>query len=250
MTVSDREFVGVLLAAGMGKRLAPASGGRPKVLVSVAGQPLLAYGVAFLRAVGVTRTVIVGGFGFEAVAEASASIAPGATLVRNDAYEDQNAVSLLLALRATDADALVCDADYIRSVAMAECLADAPHALTLYVSSATRGEEDSMRIAFGEDGSVTALAKGLPTWDAVSAGMLFVPRGARDALIAAAERAIAEKGARTARLEDALVVAARAGTPLMARDVGASAWLEIDTPEDLAVAGTRIAAEPATFIRP
>ena len=58
----------VLLAAGLGSRLGSLTEQIPKALISVGGQPLLAYAVRFARAAGARTITVVGGFGFDLVA--------------------------------------------------------------------------------------------------------------------------------------------------------------------------------------
>lgn len=48
----------IILAGGKAERLGDAAGGRPKSLVEVGGQPLLAWQIGRLRQVGVTRVII------------------------------------------------------------------------------------------------------------------------------------------------------------------------------------------------
>jgi NDP-sugar pyrophosphorylase family protein len=48
----------IILAGGKAERLGEAAGGRPKALVAIAGRPLVAYQIAQLARVGVTRVVV------------------------------------------------------------------------------------------------------------------------------------------------------------------------------------------------
>jgi NDP-sugar pyrophosphorylase family protein len=48
----------IVLAGGKAERLGDAAGGRPKSLVPIAGQPLVAYQVALLAAAGVERVIV------------------------------------------------------------------------------------------------------------------------------------------------------------------------------------------------
>ena len=57
----------IILAAGVGKRLLTASGGRPKCLVEIGGKSLLVRLIEGLAAAGVRDAVVVTGFGAEAV---------------------------------------------------------------------------------------------------------------------------------------------------------------------------------------
>jgi NDP-sugar pyrophosphorylase family protein len=57
-TPLSRPMRAVLLAAGLGTRLAAVSGGRPKILVEVGGRPLLDHQLHYLAAGGVTEVVV------------------------------------------------------------------------------------------------------------------------------------------------------------------------------------------------
>jgi choline kinase len=99
----------VILAAGRGSRLGALTEGVPKCMVSLAGQPLIAWQIAALRRAGVTQIVIVGGYRAEV-------IAPYAdTMLRNDRWAETN---MVVSLTAADellslSEALVCYSDIV-----------------------------------------------------------------------------------------------------------------------------------------
>lgn len=57
----EAPFIGVILAAGKGTRLAPFSERWPKPMLPILGKPLLQYQIEILRALGVQRIVVVVG---------------------------------------------------------------------------------------------------------------------------------------------------------------------------------------------
>ncbi|MFE1509752.1 NTP transferase domain-containing protein [Streptomyces sp. NPDC058726] len=81
MTDDGNRIVGLLLAAGGGRRL----GGRPKALLTHRGRPLVEHAVAVLRAGGCARVHVVLGARADEV-RARASL-PGCVLVDNPAWE-------------------------------------------------------------------------------------------------------------------------------------------------------------------
>ncbi|MEV7785359.1 nucleotidyltransferase family protein [Streptomyces sp. NPDC088106] len=81
MTDDGNRIVGLLLAAGGGRRL----GGRPKALLTHRGRPLVEHAVAALRAGGCARVHVVLGARADEV-RARASL-PGCVLVDNPAWE-------------------------------------------------------------------------------------------------------------------------------------------------------------------
>ncbi|MFJ2769080.1 NTP transferase domain-containing protein [Streptomyces sp. NPDC087300] len=82
------EVVGLLLAAGGGRRL----GGRPKALLEHRGRPLVEHAVGVLREAGCTRVHVVLGAAADAVRERAAL--PGCVLVDNPDWEEGMGSSL------------------------------------------------------------------------------------------------------------------------------------------------------------
>jgi choline kinase len=74
----------LIIAAGMGRRLAPYTDDRPKCLVPVNGRTILERQLEAYRAVGVTELAIVRGYRKEQV------VVPGARHYDNDAYRENN----------------------------------------------------------------------------------------------------------------------------------------------------------------
>ncbi|MCX7015526.1 MAG: NTP transferase domain-containing protein, partial [Candidatus Sumerlaeota bacterium] len=60
----------ILLAAGSGGRLLPDTADRPKTLLSVGAETILAYQTRALRALGIGKIAVVTGHGAERVHEA------------------------------------------------------------------------------------------------------------------------------------------------------------------------------------
>jgi L-glutamine-phosphate cytidylyltransferase len=142
----------IVLAAGVGKRLHAASGGRPKCLIEIGGRSLLARLLAGLAAAGVRDAVVVTGFGAEAVESAVAALAGGDIRVRcvqNPRYTEGAILSLFSArdvLRA--GPALVMDADVLCAQAMLDRLVRSPQAncFLLDGSVAVTGEEQMLLV--------------------------------------------------------------------------------------------------------
>ncbi|SHH78921.1 nucleotidyltransferase family protein [Streptomyces sp. 3214.6] len=82
------QVVGVLLAAGGGRRL----GGRPKALLEHRGRPLVEHAVGVLRAAGCARVHVVLGAAADAVRERARL--EGCVLVENPAWEQGMGTSL------------------------------------------------------------------------------------------------------------------------------------------------------------
>ena len=84
---------GIILAAGVGSRMGTLIQDRPKCMLPVMGRSLLDWTMARLRAVGCDEIVVVTGYKAEAIE------APGAIIVRNDGYRDNNILHSLMYAR-------------------------------------------------------------------------------------------------------------------------------------------------------
>lgn len=97
MTHSEGQVIGVLLAAGGGRRL----GGRPKALLDHGGRPLVEHAAEALRAGGCDRVHVVVGARSSAVRERAARLAD-CVWVENPAWEEGMGSSLRAGLRSLD----------------------------------------------------------------------------------------------------------------------------------------------------
>jgi choline kinase len=98
----------IIIAAGMGRRLAPYTDDRPKCLVEVNGRSILQRQLDVYRAVGVDEVAIVRGYRKQDIQ------IPGARTFDNDAYRDNNILcSLFYAEPAMDDDLLISYSDIV-----------------------------------------------------------------------------------------------------------------------------------------
>ena len=89
--------VAVLLCAGWGSRLRPLTDDRPKALIEVGSETILARAVRLLLASGVRELVVATGYREDAVRRALADCPASVTFCYNEAFDrTQNAVSLHL----------------------------------------------------------------------------------------------------------------------------------------------------------
>jgi choline kinase len=232
----------IILAAGVGKRLHAASGGRPKCLIEIGGTSLLRRLLESLAACGVGEAVVVTGFGAAAVGAAVAS-PPGGIAVRtvfNARFEEGAILSLATAREWLDRPVVVMDADVLCPTAMIRRLVASRHpsCFLLDASSENTGEEQMLLV---RDGWVRNIVRGgAPGYelsgesvgflklDAAAAGLL---RELIDARIAAGQTGIEHEEVYPDLLARAEVGFERVdGTP----------WTEIDFPEDVARAEREI----------
>lgn len=107
---------GLILAAGMGTRLAPLTRTKPKCLVNVAGRPMMEHQLDSLRKAGIKDCTIVVGYMAGSVREYFGSEYRGLRLsyVENNSYDKTNNLySLWLARSRFDDDVLLLEADLV-----------------------------------------------------------------------------------------------------------------------------------------
>jgi len=157
----------IVLAAGVGKRLAETYGGMPKCLVEVGGRSMLDRLLDGLTVAGVHRVVIVTGFGAEQVRDRPASGAHDVELhyVFNPRFREGAVLSLWSAREFLDGPVLVMDADVVCSAELLTRLVGSEHAncFLMDASSENTGEEQMLLI---ESGRVRNIVRGgAPGWE-------------------------------------------------------------------------------------
>nr|WP_321468544.1 NTP transferase domain-containing protein [uncultured Desulfobulbus sp.] len=229
-----KKRIGVVLAAGLGSRLAAsASGGEVKPLVAVDGRALLLRTLASLER-ACDRAVIVLGFAAE---EIRASIeqhyqGPMALIFAlNNRYHLANGLSVLAAREYVQGDFLLCMADHIMDDALL-CLARDTEpplggaALLVDYKLATIFDMDDATKILAADGRILAIGKQLQEFNCIDTG-LFV---ATPALFTALADVFRERG--DATLSDGVFRLCRQRT-MAAIDIGDGFWQDVDTVEML-----------------
>lgn len=235
----------LVLSAGTGQRLRPLTADRPKPLVEVAGQTLLARMIGQLAKVGVGEVVVATGFAEASVRAALAGSPLPTVTCRNDAYDRTQTVASVAvcaeALLAGGAqDTLVFDGDLFLEDAFHSRLCGAPFAGDGMIVAVDRRDDlgaEEMKVLCEGD-RVVAFGKGLdPKASAGEAtGAVRISAAALPGILAAVGAAVTA-GRTHLYYEDVWHECLRAnGGTLDARaiDVADLRWTEIDTHEDLA----------------
>ena len=232
----------VLLAAGLGSRLGTLTRDLPKALISVGGKPLLAHALCFAGRLHPSRIVVVGGFCFPLVRDAldewKADLP--VELVENTHYRDGNLVSLLTAKPLINEGFLVMNVDHIYRPGIAAVVAPQVGAVTAFIDTDRKLGDDDMKVERAADGSVAAIAKTLAKFDCGYVGMTRVPDKMVGRYFTEAEAALAEEG-RAIHVERILARLAKSNDAPVCRDISGHGWLEVDTPDERAVAEAALA---------
>lgn len=236
----------MIMAAGLGSRLKDLTTAKPKALIEAGDRPLIDYALAFAKAAGGQRRIVVGGFHHGDVAAQVARVAGDAVIVENAEYRKGNLISMLTGKRVLeDGSFLLMNTDHIYKPTIAAVVAAACKGateVTGFVDYDRKLGADDMKVQLDANGNVAAMAKTLATWDCGYVGMTFVPAARRADYFAAADRVLATKGD-ASHVESILVELAGAGTPPAIADISGHGWLEIDEPHERAHADEVLARE-------
>jgi len=166
-------LIGMVLAAGAGRRLRPYTDTLPKALVPVDGETtILDIALANFAAVGLTDVVIVVGYAADAVEERKSDLEQRhgvkLTLVHNDKAEVwNNAYSMWVAREHMRDGVLMVNGDTVHPVSVEETLlaSRGPRVLLALDTSKTLGEEE-MKVVVSEEGAVRRITKLMDPSDA------------------------------------------------------------------------------------
>lgn len=230
----------LILAAGLGTRLAPITNDRPKSLVPVNGQPILLKQIDNLKQNGIADITIISGYKADILEQAVHALHPEIRIVESVDYASTNNMySAYLGIRAMFPDGDIApfymmNADVFYDASVIAALEADPRQ-NLIVVDMGRYIEESMKVV-EKDGKLVAISKQIPPEDALGSSIdvyKFGADGGRAFYVRCAEYIEEKKELKKwseVALNDALADAAFYACPLNGR------WLEIDNHEDLAAA--------------
>ncbi|MFI7025780.1 sugar phosphate nucleotidyltransferase [Micromonospora sp. NPDC049900] len=234
-------MVGMVLAAGAGRRLRPYTDTLPKALVPVDGEiTILDIALRNLAEVGLTDVVVVVGYAADAVRERQADLerrhGVTLTLVHNDKAEEwNNAYSLWLARDWFARGVLLVNGDTVHPVSIEKTLlAERGPGVLLAVDTLKPLAEEEMKTTFDAAGQLTRITKLMDPAQAYGeyiGATLIEPQVAgplADALEATWRRDP------NLYYEDGYQEFAERGGEVRAAPIGDVSWVEVDNHDDLA----------------
>ena len=228
--------VGLILAAGNGRRIASVSGDLPKPLVELHGRPLLEHVLLGASEAGIQHFVVVVGYGANAIRSwlAGRSLdGPRITLVENCEYGKDNGVSVLKARDKINEPFMLLMADHIFEPETAASLLeehireDETILAVDYKLDRLFDIDDATKVACS-NGFIIDIGKQITTYNAADTGMFLCT----PAIFSSLESKMKNGNC---SLSDGMRDMARR-RKLRAFDIGDGLWQDVDTPEALAYA--------------
>ncbi|HEX9624865.1 MAG TPA: phosphocholine cytidylyltransferase family protein [Streptosporangiaceae bacterium] len=242
-------MIGMVLAAGTGRRLRPDTDALPKALLPVAGNTtILDIALRNLAAAGPTEIVIVVGFAAHAIADRVAALEANygieITLVHNDrAQEWNNAYSLWLAREYFGRGVLLVNGDTVHPLSVEKSVlgriaghpvpAPPPGRLVIAIDDVKELADEEMKVTLDPAGLMTAITKLMDPAQAHGEymGITLIEPSAAAGLADALE----STWRRDPHLyyEDGFAEFARRGGAVLAAPIGVVDWVEVDNHADL-----------------
>ena len=236
-------MIGLVLAAGAGRRLHPLTADLPKTLLEVEdGRTVLDVVLANLRAAGLDEVAIVTGVAAGRIHERASALerrhGVRLELIHNDrAHEWNNAYSLWLARAALPEGVLLVNGDTVHPPSVEEALlrARGPAALIAVDREKALGEEH-MKVLLDEDGTMRRINKAIDPATAAGEyiGVSLLEPAAAQPLADALETTWRRDP--SLYYEDGFQEFADRGGTIRCVPIGTVDWVEIDDHHDLAQA--------------
>ncbi len=240
-------MIGMVLAAGAGRRLRPYTDTLPKALVPVDGETtILDIALANLAEVGLTDVAVVVGYRAEAVESRQAALEARhgvrLTLVHNDKAEEwNNCYSLWLARDHFAQGALLVNGDTVHPVSIERTLLaareqDGAAGILLALDDQKSLADEEMKVVVDEAGRMRRITKLMDPAEATGEyiGATLIEASAAEALATALEATWQRDP--DLYYEDGYQTLVDTGGEVGVAPIGVVSWVEVDNHDDLAKA--------------
>ncbi|MFI6918660.1 sugar phosphate nucleotidyltransferase [Nonomuraea spiralis] len=239
-------MLGMVLAAGAGRRLRPYTDTLPKALVPVDGETtIMDISLRNLAEVDLREVVVVVGYAAQAVHERKEELerrhGVKLTLVHNDKAEEwNNAYSLWCARDYFAQGVLLVNGDTVHPVSVEKTLLAAPETsdILLAVDDVKKLADEEMKVTLSQEGSLRRITKLMDPSEAYGEyiGATLIRPGAAERL-ADALKATFERDPQL-YYEDGYQEMVERGEGIHVAPIGEVDWVEVDNHDDLAKART------------
>ena len=226
-------MIGVLLAAGMAKRLRPLTDTKPKCLLKVGERTLLERTVDAMRQAGITEFLVVTGYRGEMIRDFLREYSSFTFLDNTDYEHNNNIYSLWMACqKVRGCDFLLMDSDILCDPAAVVRIAQEPTA-ALAVNRHELGEEE-MKVVVDAENRITEISKTCRPEDAIgeSVGIEKITADYSEALARELDQMILQEGLIDIFYERAFERLIPQGHTFKVVDTTHFFSYELDTPED------------------
>ncbi len=226
-------MIGVILAAGMAKRLRPLTDTKPKCLLKVGERTLLERTVDAMRQAGITEFLVVTGYRGEMIRDFLREYSSFTFLDNTDYEHNNNIYSLWMACqKVRGCDFLLMDSDILCDPAAVVRIAQEPTA-ALAVNRHELGEEE-MKVVVDADNRITEISKTCRPEDAIgeSVGIEKITADYSEALARELDQMILQEGLIDIFYERAFERLIPQGHTFKVVDTTHYFSYELDTPED------------------
>ncbi|MBQ27495.1 MAG: hypothetical protein CMH81_05060 [Nitrospiraceae bacterium] len=153
----------IILAAGLGRRMAPVTDSIPKCLMPFAGRSLIAWYLDSLQSVGISNVSIVVGYRKEQIMKETTAVDSSMSIrwIINEEFCRGSIYSLWMARTEFDDDVLVMDADILFPKVFLSRLLESAHPNALLVDQYVKQHDEEMMVMV-RDGLVVSLTKTPP----------------------------------------------------------------------------------------
>jgi 1L-myo-inositol 1-phosphate cytidylyltransferase len=222
----------LILAAGLGTRLRGVSDSKPLTLVG--GIPLIEHVIRRATAGGATRFVVVTGYEADRVDGFLAGLDLPIRCERVEDWTRPNGWSVLAGSAMLEGEYLLSMSDHLFDPEIVRRLIAGPRlGVTLAVDYQLTGPlldiDDATKVAVAADGRIARIGKAIEDYNAIDTGLFL----ATPELAEAIRAAIAAGGGGS--LSEGMQLLADTGRA-MTVDAGSARWIDVDSPEMLALA--------------
>ena len=226
----------VILAGGVGSRLEKLTGGKPKCMADIGGKPLILHQLEALSDHGLGPVLMVVGYNHEAI---RAVVGARVEYLVNERFRETNSLySLWLAREWVKGPFILINSDLFFDPAILDRLVAEPGNVLAYDSTSSRGREQT-KVAI-RDRKVIDLGKDLPPASArgESLGLLKFEADGASAMLEVATHQIQEGHEKAWVIEATRSVCKM--VPLYGVNVAGLPWTELDFPNDLEEARSKV----------
>lgn len=232
----------LILAAGLGNRLGHLTRERPKAMVKVSGRELILRVFDFLDHPAITSKAVVTGYLSEELKAFVERHAPEAQLFYNPHFEQGSIRTIETAIKYFDDDTLIMNVDHIYPKRMLPVILNGAAGITAICDFDRTLGADDMKVKLSANRNVARIMKTLTDFDCGYIGMTCVARTNIPAYVDAIKRTREIYGD-NAPVEWVLGHMAANGADIGICDASGLCWLEVDTPDDLRAAETKLSTD-------